>query len=76
MANLSLNQYDVKVNNVAVGLHEGVANLVVSETSGWSTLAAEPPGGFAFLSKMETRPVSVINLDGSSPIIVGFRGKW
>lgn len=63
-ANSALNQhFNLVLNNVAVGAVEGAAELTVATTSGWSTLAPEPPGGFPFLEKEATKKVSVVAID-------------
>lgn len=61
--NAALNNFDIVLNDCAVGASLGEAELTISTVSGWSTLAIEPSEGFTFLQKAGKRLVKVVTLD-------------
>lgn len=63
-ANSELNpNLNLHINPLAVGANVGSGDLTISARSGWSTMAREPVGGFAFLPKAGKVTVPIISID-------------
>jgi len=61
--NCDLNSFRITLNQCAIGMAQGKADLTISTVSGWSTMASEPPDGFSFLTKAAKTMVDVLAID-------------